>query len=423
MPKYQFKALDHAGRKVQGIIEAKDRDQVKQQVRGMRQHLISLKLMVDTSSHDPSTDDTPIVGNLIFRDGNGQVQISLGSEKPTTKDLIIFTKQFATMLQSGVSLTNSLTLLGGQQRSRRFRKAIYSIRNNIENGSKMSEAMEAYPAFFDSLYISMLRAGEVTGGLDRILIQLTTYIERQAKIQGQIKKALTYPTLVAIVAVGVITALLTFVVPAMAENFKDGGKELPWLTKFVMELSDKLQDSFMMIIFALVAMGLFFKIWKNSEKGNVQFDSILINSPILGPVLKKIAVSRFCTTMSSMMSSGVNLLEGLSICASSSGNKIIERFVIAARDGVEKGQRLSEQLKKGKIFPDLVISMIMVGEETGKIDEMLTKIAEFYDEEVEVAIGAMLSLIEPIMLVVIGAVVAVILLAMYLPMFEMAGNV
>ena len=143
MPKYQFKALDHAGRKVQGIIEAKDRDQVKQQVRGMRQHLISLKLMVDTSSHDPSTDDTPIVGNLIFRDGKGQVQISLGSEKPTTKDLIIFTKQFATMLQSGVSLTNSLTLLGGQQRSRRFRKAIYSIRNNVENGSKMSEAMEA----------------------------------------------------------------------------------------------------------------------------------------------------------------------------------------------------------------------------------------------------------------------------------------
>jgi type IV pilus assembly protein PilC len=359
----------------------------------------------------------------IYRDSNGNVQLSIGSGAPNNKDLIIFTKQFATMLQSGVTLNNSLKLLAGQQQNRQFKKTIYAIRNAIESGSKLSDAMAEHPSIFDVLYSSMIRAGEASGGLDRILIQLCGYIERSAKIKTQIKKAMTYPTMVMIVAVGVITGLLAFVVPAMAANFKDSGKELPGLTAAVLDLSDQLVNNWQTLGLFIVALVIGFRVWKNTDSGRQQFDIMSLKFPVIGNVIKKIAVGRFCNTMASMLSSGVNLLEALSISAASAGNLSLEKFILGIRESIEKGGKFSEPLRKGGIFPEMVVSMIMVGEETGKIDDMLSKIAVFYEEEVELAVGAMLSLIEPILLVGIGGVVAVILLAMYLPMFEMAGNV
>ena len=429
MPKYKFSAVNAAGKKIEGAIDAPNREAFKQKIRGMRLQLISAQVIDSPkAAQDRAPDDeSPVLGvammKWIYKDANGDIQLSLGSDNPGIKDLIIFTKQFATMLQSGVTLSNALTMLARQQRSRTFRKCISSIRNSIESGSKLSDAMESYPKIFDVLFISMIRAGEASGGLDRILLQLTGYIERSAKIKAQIKKAMTYPTMVSVVAFGIVWGLLAFVVPAMAENFKGEGKPLPALTLWVMGASDIIVKSWQIVIMVVVAAIIAFIRWKDTKTGRYQFDKMAIKAPVVGSVLKKIAVSRFCNTMASMLSSGVNLLESLSICASSAGNRVLEDFILGIRAGIEKGSKLSEPMKAGGIFPDMVVSMIMVGEETGKIDEMLAKIAQFYDEEVEFAIAGMLSLIEPIMLVGIGGVVAVILLAMYLPMFEMAGNV
>ena len=427
MPKYTIKALNASGKKVEATIEAKDRDALKNKIRGMKLHLISAQMSVDAKDSDIAEAETPVLGaalmRWIYRDSNGNVQLSLGSGAPTNKDLIIFTKQFATMLQSGVTLNNSLKLLASQQQNRQFKKTIYAIRNAIESGSKLSDAMAHHPSIFDVLYCSMIRAGEASGGLDRILIQLCGYIERSAKIKTQIKKAMTYPTMVMVVAFGVITGLLAFVVPAMAANFKDSGKELPALTAAVLNLSDQLINNWLTLGLFLVALFIGFRVWKNTDSGRQQFDIMALKFPVIGNVIKKIAVGRFCNTMASMLSSGVNLLEALSISAASAGNLSLEKFILGIRESIEKGGKFSEPLTRGGIFPEMVVSMIMVGEETGKIDDMLSKIAVFYEEEVELAVGAMLSLIEPILLVGIGGVVAVILLAMYLPMFEMAGNV
>ncbi len=426
MAKYNFKALNAAGKKIEGSLEAKDREALKNKIRGMKLHLISAQMAIDAKDSDISEGETPVFGTSlmrwIYRDSNGNVQLSIGNGSPTNKDLIVFTKQFATMLQSGVTLNNSLKLLAGQQQNREFKKTIYGLRSAIEGGSKLSDAMANYPDIFDVLYSSMIRAGEASGGLDRILIQLCGYIERSAKIKTQIKKAMTYPTMVLVVAFGVITGLLTFVVPAMAENFKDSGQELPALTAAVLELSDLVINNWVTLVLFVVALGIGFKVWRNTEKGKFQFDALSLKMPVIGNVIKKIAVGRFCNTMASMLGSGVNLLEALTICAASSGNLSLEVFILGIRESIEKGGKFSEPLRKGGIFPEMVVSMIMVGEETGKIDDMLSKIAVFYEEEVELAVGSMLSLIEPILLVGIGGVVAVILLAMYLPMFAMAGN-
>lgn len=424
MPKYEYKALDSKGKTLRGHFSAPNRASAKQKLRSMRLRTLSVKLVMEEGDHELDSDqETPILGDIIYRDGNGNVQIALGNDKPGMKQLIVFTKQFATMLKSGVPMIQALTLLAGQQQSRTFRKDLKKVRTAVENGATLSEAIETFPYMFDNLYVSMVKAGEASGNLDNILQQLVGYIERAQKIKSQIKSALTYPTLVIIVAIGVITALLAFVVPAMAANFEDSGNELPGLTQWVMGLSDSVVNNWMEIIGGAIMAVAGVIVWKKTEKGARGFDQILLNLPVLGGVLKKIAVGRFCNTMSSMLNSGVNLLEALTICASSSGNIILEEFILGVRSDIEKGEKFSAPLSKGDLFPDMVVSMIAVGEETGKIDEMLTKVSEFYEEEVDIAVAAMLSLIEPFLIVVIGGIVAVILLAMYLPMFDMAGNV
>lgn len=406
-------------------MNAPNRQSFTSKMHAMRMKPISVKLLKDTGEKDADTDgeETPILGNLVYKDANGDVQIALGNDAPTTKQVIIFTKQFATMLQSGVPMIQSLKLLSGQQQSRSFRKDLKKIKADVENGSTLSEAMEHYPKIFDGLYVSMIRSGEASGNLDQILLQLVGYMERAAKIVSQIKSAMTYPAIVILVAIGVITALLTFVVPSMAANFTDSGNQLPWLTQSVMDLSDSVIGNWMEILGGVAVLAVVFVAWKRTPLGRKQFDAMLLKIPVVGSVLKKIAVGRFCNTMASMLNSGVNLLDALTICASSSGNLVIENFVMGIRESIEKGDKFSEPLKEGGLFPEMVVSMIAVGEETGKIDEMLTKVSDFYEEEVDIAVAAMLTLIEPFLIVCIGGVVAVILLAMYLPMFDMAGNI
>ncbi|MEZ4743067.1 MAG: type II secretion system F family protein [Bdellovibrionota bacterium] len=422
MAKFNYKAIRPDGKMKEGVLEGSSRAVVKAQLVRMRLRVLSIKL--DKSSLGDSDDGiTPIIGNMIYRDGNGDVQIELGRKGPTSKHIIIFSKQLSTMINSGVPLIQALTILGGQQQSQIFATIIKKVRTSVENGSTFSDALAEYPKIFDNLYVAMVRAGEASGSLDVILTKLVTYIEKAEKIKGQVKSAMMYPIIVISVAILVITGLLLFVVPTFAEQYADSGRKLPALTQIVIDFSNWIATNWM-YVFGAIVLGIFsLRLYIKTEKGRKNFDRLLLKAPGLGVLLKKIAVGRFCSTMASMLNSGVNLLEALDICAASAGNVIIEKFVLNVSNQLEKGAKLSEPLGEGNLFPEMVVSMVAVGEATGALDEMLAKVSDFYEEEVDLAVQTMLSMIEPIMIVGIGGVVGFIVIAMYLPVFEMAGGI
>lgn len=423
MPEYKYKAMNQAGKVSKGSISARSKSDVKKRLMKMRLKTLSITLEKDSIEAFKESDEEQILGKYIYKDSEGRIQIALGNDSPTTKHIIVFTKQLSTMLNSGVPLIQSLTILASQQPSRGFKSALTAIRASVENGASLSESMEDYPSIFDPLFIAMVRAGEATGNLDVILMKLVSYIEKAAKIKSQIKSAMMYPIIVVAVAIAVISALLLFVVPVFAEQYADSGRELPFLTQVVIDFSAWISGNWYVVILLGIIVGGLMKIYIKTDDGRVKFDGLLLKSPVLGDLLRKIAVGRFCSTMSSMLTSGVNLLEALSICAASSGNKVIENFIFNAKDSLEKGNKLSDPLSEGDLFPDMVISMVSVGEATGALDEMLEKVSEFYEEEVDLAVQTMLSMIEPIMIVGIGGVVGFIVIAMYLPIFDMASNV
>lgn len=417
MAEFKYKAKDGQGRVKTGIVKAASKAQAKSVLTRMR-----LRPILITASKLDGPPEAKKPG-LISRDEKGNITLNLGGDpNPTTKDLVIFTKQFATMINSGVPLIQSLGILAGQQRVKSFGRNLDKIRYAVENGATLSESLEAFPKLFDSLYIAMVRAGEVSGGLDTILLKLVTYIEKSAKIKSQVKAASFYPAIIVVVAAAVVSGLLIFVVPTFAAQFAGSGKELPGPTAFVMSMSQVLLEQWYFIIGGLAAFIFGFRAYIKTEPGRAWFDDILLKVPVFGQLFRKIAVGRFCSTMSTMLTSGVNLLEALTICAASAGNKTIEKFVLRVRASVEQGSKVSEPLAVGGIFPPMVVSMVAVGESTGAMDEMLNKVAEFYEDEVDLAVKTALSMIEPIMIVGIGSIVGFIVIAMYLPIFEMGGT-
>ncbi len=416
MPEYKYKVRDASGKYKTGTMSASSKAMVKDRLVRMRLMPILIQAV--------ELDNSPIKGpfaKFLKRDKNGDLAISFGTKNPTTKDLVVFTKQFATMLTSGVSLVQALGILAGQQRIKDFGEVLEKVRGAVENGATLSEALEAYPKIFDNLYVAMIRAGEASGNLDTIMMKLVTYIEKAAKIKSQVKSAMMYPLIVLVVAVGVVSLLLVFVVPAFAKTFTDGGKKLPDLTQFVIDMSDWLSANIGYILLIVIVGVMILNAWKATPAGRVRWDGWMIKSPGIGNLLKKIAVGRFCSTMSTMLVSGVNLLDALTICGQSSGNKTIEAFINGVRASVEQGTKLSDPLGKGGLFPQMVVSMVSVGEATGAMDDMLFKISEFYEDEVDLAIKTLLGMIEPIMIVGIGGVVGFIVIAMYLPIFDMAN--
>jgi type IV pilus assembly protein PilC len=417
MAEFKYKAKDSRGKVKTGVISAASKKQAKDQLTRMR-----LKSVVLTASKLDDVDEPKSFFEKIFvKDSKGRVQIQIGSgPKLTTKDLIVFTKQFATMINSGVALIQALHILGSQQRVPSFGKALRSISAAVENGAKLSDALEAYPKIFDTLYCALVRAGEASGNLDTILIKLTTYIEKAAKIKSQVKSAMMYPLIVVVVAGTVVAGLLIFVVPTFAKQYTDEGKPLPEITQVVVDASNFLVDSWYMILGAMIGASFLFRFWVRTEKGRAIFDQYILKAPGIGELLRKIAVGRFCSTMSTMLTSGVNILDALTICAASSGNKTIEKFVLNVRSKIEQGTKFSEPLAEGDLFPNMVVSMVAVGEQTGAMDEMLIKVSDFYEEEVDLAVETVLSMIEPIMIVTIGGIVGFIVIAMYMPVFDMA---
>src|SRR5580692_1707641 len=341
----------------------------------------------------------------------------------SAKELAIFTRQFSVMIDAGLPLVQCLEILASQQENKTFQKVLVGTRSAVEGGSNLSTAMKQYPKVFDALYSNMVEAGETGGILDTILQRLSTYIEKNVKLQRAVKSALVYPIGVLTVAAGVIILLLWKVVPVFATLFAGLGVDLPLPTKIVIGLSNFVGSIFGLLIVVAVVGGIIgLKVWYGTKQGRMAIDTVILKLPVLGLVMRKIAVARFTRTLGTLIASGVPILEGLDITAKTSGNAVIEKALTQVRKSLEEGKSLTEPLKESEVFPGMVTQMIAVGEQTGAMDAMLQKIADFYEEEVDAAVKDLLTAIEPIMIVFLGVVVGGVVISMYLPLFSLIGK-
>ncbi len=344
-------------------------------------------------------------------------------EKVKEKDIVVFARIFSTMINAGLPLIQCLELLAQQEQNKTFKAIITSIKEDIESGSTLSDSLKKYPKIFDDLFVNLVAAGESGGILDVILQRLSNYMEKAMKLKAKVKGAMTYPASVLVISVGVVSLLLLKVIPVFQKMFEGMGGELPAPTQFLVNASAFMQSYWLFMFGALVAAYIAFNRFRSTEKGTFIIDSLILKSPVFGPLLKKVAVSKFTRTMSTMMSSGVPILEGLTIVSKTAGNVIIERALIETRKSISEGKTIAEPLAETDIFPAMVVQMIAVGEATGALDTMLSKIADFYDDEVDSAVDAMTALLEPFMMVFLGGVVGGMIIAMYLPIFKMASVV
>ncbi|HOP48651.1 MAG TPA: type II secretion system F family protein [Desulfobacteraceae bacterium] len=343
--------------------------------------------------------------------------------KVTAKDLVIFTRQFSTMIDAGLPLVQGLTILSEQTENKTFKNTLREITKDVEGGSTLADAMRKHPKIFDQLFVNLVAAGEVGGILDTILQRLTVYIEKAEKLKSRIKGAMTYPIIVVAIAVLVITVILVFVIPVFQEMFEGFGSALPAPTQFVVNLSNFFKNYIHYMIGALIVLIFAFRKFRNTTRGRRATDAIALKLPVFGPLLKKVAIARFTRTLGTMISSGVPILDALEIVARTSGNVIIEEVVLEVRSNIAEGQTIAEPLSESDIFPGMVTQMIAVGEATGALDAMLNKIADFYDDEVDVAVEALTSMLEPLLMVFLGGSIGGLVVAMYLPIFKMAGAI
>lgn len=354
--------------------------------------------------------------------GGLNLNLSFGSGV-SNKELVVFSRQFATMIDAGLPLVQCLDILGSQAEGPAFKKVIMGVKADVESGATFADSLKKHSGVFDELYVNLVAAGEIGGILDVILLRLSAYLEKAAKLKGQVKAAMVYPTTILAVALGVITVLLVWVIPIFENMFKEfGGAALPAPTQIVINISKWTKHNFYILV--ILGIGLFF-LWRYIRKhprGREVTDDFFIKTPIFGPLIRKVAVARFTRTLGTMVSSGVPILEALEITAKSAGNKTVEKAVYRARQSISEGKTIAEPIAKSKVFPPMVCQMINVGEQTGALDTMLGKIADFYDEEVDAAVKGLTSLMEPAMMVLLGGLIGGLVVAMYLPIFEMAGN-
>ncbi len=345
----------------------------------------------------------------------------LGGGVPS-KDLAIFVRQFSVMIDAGLPLVQCLEILGTQQENKNFAKILQQTRMDVEGGASLADAMRKHPKAFDDLFTNMIAAGEAGGILDTILKRLATYIEKAVKLKAQVKGAMVYPVAVLGIAGIVIAVILWKVIPTFASMFAGLGAELPLPTRFVIAMSNWFVRLLPFIIVFIVVGVVLFRRYYATYGGRRQIDGIVLKLPILGDIMRKIAVARFCRTLSTLMSSGVPILDGLEITARTSGNAIIEDAILMVRKGVESGLTVAQPLKESKVFPPMVVQMIGVGEQTGALDAMLSKIADFYEEEVDQAVANLLTLMEPVMILFLGVTVGGIVISMYLPLFDLISK-
>lgn len=347
--------------------------------------------------------------------------LGLGKGGIGSKDLALFTRQFATMINAGLPLVQCLEILAKQVEKDVFRKTITQVMRDVESGSTLADALSKHPSVFSSLYVSMVEAGEAGGVLDVILQRLALYLEKITALKRKVKGAMTYPAVICVVTFAASAFMLIFIIPTFAKLYADFGGELPSLTRFVMGLSHLLRSRWYLLL-GLLGGGFFgFKRYYSTSKGHDTIDRLMLELPIIGPVLLKSSIARFTRTLGTLISSGVPILDGLETTANAAGNVVIREAVLKTRASISSGQTIAGPLRESGVFPPMVVQMISVGEETGALDEMLSKVADFYDEEVDAAVESLASVLEPLMIVVMGGVVGVMLVSMYLPIFKLVA--
>jgi type IV pilus assembly protein PilC len=399
MPNYEWKGRDRNGNPQSGVLIGDSKDAVIAALR--RQQIV-----VTTVKEKGKEIALPRLGGGI-----------------KTKDIAVFTRQFSVMIDAGLPLVQCLDILGQQQENKSFQKVILQVRQDVEAGSSLAEAMRKHSQAFDDLYVNMVAAGEAGGILDTILQRLATYIEKNVKLKAQVRTALIYPTAVITIAIIVVYIILWKVIPVFASLFESIGADLPFLTKIIVAASNFV-GRFWWLIGIIVIGGIFaIRQYYQTENGRYNIDKIMLKLPVLGILLRKIAVARFCRTLGTLLSSGVAILESLEITARTSGNAVLQEAILTVRKEVEGGKTLAEPLARTEQFPPMVCQMIGVGEQTGAIDTMLSKIADFYEDEVDLAVEGLMSMIEPIMIAFLGVIIGTIVIAMYLPMFSLISQI
>ena len=345
-----------------------------------------------------------------------------GGKSVPAKNLAIFTRQFSVMIDAGLPLVQCLEILGKQEPNKHFAAAILKVREDVEAGAALADSMKRHPKTFDSLYANMIAAGEAGGILDTILKRLAVYIEKNVKLKGEVKSAMIYPIAVMTIAALVVAAILWKVIPTFASMFEGLGAQLPMPTRVVIAASNGVVAWGWLGVIVIAVLGFALKRYYGTPGGRHVIDALLLKAPVLGGILRKVAVARFCRTLSTLLASGVPILDGLDITARTSGNAIIEDAILTTRTGIERGETVSGPLRETNVFPSMVVQMINVGETTGALDAMLAKIADFYEEEVDTAVAGLLTLLEPIMIAVLGVIVGGIVIAMYMPIFDMISK-
>jgi type IV pilus assembly protein PilC len=352
-----------------------------------------------------------------------QFSINIGTGVKT-EDIVIFTRLFATMIDAGLPIVQCLDILANQTENKRFGKILTSVKQSVEGGLTLSDSLKKHPKVFDELFVNLVAAGEIGGILDTIMQRLSAYIEKAQKLKRRVKGAMSYPVIVLGISGVVVAVLLTKVIPVFEKMFKEfGGGALPKPTQIVIDMSHAMITYLPYIIAGLIGFIVGMRFILSTKKGRYTFDSILLKMPVMGAVIRKVVVARFTRTMGTLLASGVPILDAMDIVAKTSGNKVVEEGIMYARAKISEGKDLATPLMETALMPPMVVQMIGVGEQTGALDNMLNKIADFYDEEVDVAVASMTSLIEPFMMVFLGTVIGGLVIAMYMPIFEMAGNI
>jgi type IV pilus assembly protein PilC len=399
MPIYVYAGKTKRGRVLKGELEASDERIARIQLRRRNIEVTKLK-----------QKPKDIFGNISFM-----------QPKVTKKDIVIFTRQFSTMIDAGLPLVQGLNILAEQTENRTFKGILKQVTKDVEGGSTLADALGRHPKVFDALFVNLVAAGEVGGILDTIMQRLATYIEKAEKLKSQIKGAMTYPLVVIGIAIICLAVIMIFVIPVFQDMFSSFGKALPAPTQLVVNISNFTKGNWYYILLGFMVFVWIFRRYRRTHSGRRNTDSIVLKLPIFGELIKKTAIARFTRTLGTMLSSGVPILDALEITARTSGNVIVEEVIYDARSSIAEGQTVAEPLAETDIFPGMVTQMISVGESTGALDAMLEKIADFYDDEVDAAVSAMTSMLEPLLLLFLGGSLGGLAVALYLPIFQMAA--
>ncbi len=405
MALFNYKVRSPQGNVLTGTMEAKEQRMVVDRLRGQRLIVLEIGEIKKSASRD-------ILDSINFL-----------KKKVKQKDLVLFSRQLSTLIGAGVPIVQGLTILLEQIENPAFKKVIASVREDIESGTSITEALSHHPTVFSDLYVNMVRSGELGGILDVILERLSAYLESAAALRGKIKSAMVYPAVIALVAAGVTAFLLIVVVPTFVKIFEQAGARLPLPTQMLLAFSNFLRRYIIFVIIGLIAFVVGLRQYYKTEAGSMYIDRLLLRLPLFGTLLRKVAVAKFTKTFGTLVKSGVPILQALETVAKTSGNRVIEKAVLQAKESIREGERISDPLKASGAFPPMVTQMISVGEETGNLDAMLAKISEFYEREVDAAVSGLTSMIEPVIVVFMGVIIGAIAVAMYMPMFELGALV